>query len=256
MQTPIGLVAAMPEEIGPLLKMVDGVTRESVGGFPLYRFTYGAENICLVESGMGPQRAAAATTALIAAAAPGLIINFGFAGGVTNGLATGDIAVASGAADCSTSGVTSLPGISERHRERAIALLNGRRADGGYRSVLATFLTAGQIQNKRELAARLPGGSGEYLLDMETTAVVRTAVAAGIPVLAVRAISDGANEELGFSIDEFTDETMTVRIGKVLKTVARKPWIIPQLIRLAGNVRLAGAHLADAVVTVLKGEFP
>jgi adenosylhomocysteine nucleosidase len=68
-------------------------------------------------------------------------------------------------------------------------------------------------------------------------------------------VSDGADEELGFSLDEFVDEEMKVRLWRVLKAVARKPRIIPQLLRLAGNVKQAGNNLTDALVRVL-GDLP
>jgi adenosylhomocysteine nucleosidase len=64
-----------------------------------------------------------------------------------------------------------------------------------------------------------------------------------MPLMAIRSISDGLDEELGFSMDEFMDNTMHVRVHKVLLTVARKPWIIPQLYRLSRNTRKAGKNL-------------
>jgi adenosylhomocysteine nucleosidase len=87
---------------------------------------------------------------------------------------------------------------------------------------------------------------------METAAVARIAAASGIPLVAVRAISDGADEELGFTIDEFTDREMNISAWKVLRTVAARPRIIPQLIRLARNADVAGRNLAIAVIALLE----
>ena len=73
-----------------------------------------------------------------------------------------------------------------------------------------------------------------------------------MPFLAVRGVSDDAGEELGFSISELTDAGMRIRIGKVLKTVAGKPWIIAQMLRLAKNSGKAGKNLALAIAVLLE----
>ena len=45
---------------------------------------------------------------------------------------------------------------------------------------------------------------------------------------------------------------MKIRLVKVLLTVARKPWIVPQMLRLARNSKKAGENLALAVVAMLE----
>ena len=79
------------------------------------------------------------------------------------------------------------------------------------------------------------------VLDMETSAVAETAARDGIPLFAVRAISDAAGEELLFSLDEITDQELNIRISKVLISIAKKPRILSQMLRLAKNAKLAGS---------------
>jgi adenosylhomocysteine nucleosidase len=67
----------------------------------------------------------------------------------------------------------------------------------------------------------------------------------------VRTISDPWDEELDFTIDEFCDDTMRIRPAKVLATILRRPRIIPQLIRLARNSRVAAAGLAKTMRRLL-----
>ena len=45
---------------------------------------------------------------------------------------------------------------------------------------------------------------------------------------------------------------MNIRLGKVLWTVAKKPWIVPQLLRLSGNSRIAEKSLATALAALLE----
>jgi adenosylhomocysteine nucleosidase len=246
----IGLIAAMPEEIRPLLKRLGPVRREKVGGFILHRFTCGRKKIALIESGIGVERAAKATQALIAAAAPEIILNVGFGGAVLPGPAVGDIVVADRLLFFKVRLFTEqrgmTPALTEQLAEALRAGLEGRcRVHRG------TFVTTGEIVDKRTLARLLPTGRSNPVLEMESAAVARVAQERNIPCAAFRAISDGSDEELGFSIGDFTDREMRIRAWKVLWTVARKPRIIPQLVRLAKNSRRAGENLATAVRSVV-----
>ena len=78
------------------------------------------------------------------------------------------------------------------------------------------------------------------VLEMETAAVAQVAHELKVPVAALRAISDGSDENLDFSIEDFADQAMRISIWKVFLTLARKPHILPQLLRLGRNSRLAG----------------
>jgi adenosylhomocysteine nucleosidase len=251
----IGLVAAMPEEIKPLLKQVGAYEKSSAAGFNLYRFSIHGRSCRLIESGIGVGRAGKAAKALIASEHPEAIISFGFGGAVRPGMAVGDLAVA-----------------------RSIRLYRGRYPDAREAIVLPVpakvrqaletvcnqrgcavrqgdFLTSETILNKKKLAMELPQEVVSPVLDMETWAVAQVAAQGGIPLLAIRAVSDAADEELGFCISEFTDSGMNIRISKILWTIARKPRIIPQLIRLSGNSRMAGKNLATAVRLLLETDM-
>jgi adenosylhomocysteine nucleosidase len=100
---------------------------------------------------------------------------------------------------------------------------------------------------KSRLAALLPADAPFPVVEMESAAVAQLAGENGIPFVGMRTVSDPFDEELGFSLAEFCDDRMRIRIPKVLLTVARRPRIIPQLIRLARNSRVAAASLSQAV---------
>jgi adenosylhomocysteine nucleosidase len=113
------------------------------------------------------------------------------------------------------------------------------------------FITCDIIQDKRSLASLLPAGAANPVVEMESAAIARVTAEHGIPFLGVRTISDPWDEELDFTIDEFCDDTMRIRPTKVLATILRRPRIIPQLIRLALNSRVAAAGLAKAMQRLL-----
>jgi adenosylhomocysteine nucleosidase len=242
----IGLIAAMPEEINPLLKRIGAYEKSKAGHFTVYRFHLGDKKAVLIRSGMGTTHAAAATTTLIAAAAPQIILNFGFAGAVTAGPGVADLVLAEQIHSYDGTRFATEAGPSATLVDRMQAALSGQSV---YRS---TFITTLKIVGKGTLQELLPDDCSYPAVEMETAAVAATAAGLHIPFVALRAISDGADEELGFSLDEFTDSEMNIRLTRVLKTIARKPWIVPQLLRLAQNSSKAGKSLAQGVETLVK----
>lgn len=229
----IGLIAAMPEEIAPFLRQLKDVRRYRSGRCNLYRFRTSSVSACLIESGMGPANATDAASRLIADSSPSAILNFGFAGAITPELKVGDIVIAD-----------RLLFFHEGLFSEQQWLTSGLPSFGPHLQ-RAAFITTSRITDKRSLAGRLPVGIKQALVEMETAAAAKVAAAAGIPFMAIRAISDPADEELGFTLDEFCDKGLNLKIWRVLLTVAKKPWIIPQLIRLAGNSKTAGNNLSS-----------
>lgn len=247
-QAVIGMVAAMPEEIRPLLGVMQQVQRETVEGYCLYRFDLGRQRMCLVESGMGPTHAATATRILIDAVQPHLIINFGFAGALAPDLQVGDIVLANRLLFLHEHLFSEQQGLSQAATERVDAFLSSCKETVSHRT---TFVTTGKIVTKKEVALRLPAGAAQSVIEMETSAVARIAQRDGIPLVAIRAISDGLGEELGFGLDEFCDKDLRLQIWRVFVTVGKKPWIIPQLLRLARNSNIAGRKLANVLQGLL-----
>jgi adenosylhomocysteine nucleosidase len=243
----IGLIAAMQDETQPLLRQAGSPKREKVEGFPLYRFTIGGRNVALIESGIGMDHAARAAGVLIEAVSPGIILNFGFCGGATTATAVGDIVVAEQLLYCKGGRCAEQAGLAADIAEKLTGLLEEGCLGSKFRLHRGAFVTAGEIVAKRGLPALLPAGTAKPVLEMETAAVARIAAEKGIPLVGLRAVSDGADEELGFTVDEFTDSNMNISVWKVLKTMAVRPRIIPQLLRLARNSDRAGKNLAVAV---------
>ena len=244
----IGVVAAMPQEIAPLLRRIAGYRKERAAGCNLYRFEVGGVPVALIESGMGPRHAARATAALIERAAPSLLLNFGFAGGVLPGTRVGDLVLAQRVL-LLEEGHLSEAALPDPQLRLRVA---GALASAALTLHQGTFVTAAVITQKTALAGLLDPGTGHPVLEMETAALLRVAGDAGIPVVALRGVSDAAEEELGFSLEEFCDAELRIRMARVLRTVALKPRIIPQLIRLSGNTKRAGKNLALGVELALR----
>lgn len=242
----IALIAALPEEIKPFLARCGIVRKELIAHFPLYRLRIGDLDLILLQSGMGPINAEAATRALLEATSPDLIINFGLGGAVAPGPQVADLVVATRL--LVSDGVT----FSEQNGPDLSFADEFMARTGNSYCHRGTFITTGETMPKAALRDALPENTETPVLEMETAAIARVACEHGIPLLAIRAISDDSDEELGFTVAEFCNAELRIRPAKVLFTILKRPGIIPQLIRLARNSRQAAEALATGIINYLE----
>lgn len=239
----LGVVAAMPQEIAPVLARIKGFRQDTLAGRNLYRFPVDGRPVFMIESGMGPDHAAAATRALIAHAAPEALVNFGFGGAVLPGLEVAELVLAERVFHLDGDTLRELP-----PPDPALATLASEHCcKVGVQLRRGGFVTSSAIKNKREMASRIGAATPLPLLEMETAAVLAEAQEAGIPLFALRSVSDAADEELGFAIEDFCDAELNLTPWRVALAIAKRPLLVPQLIRLSGNTRKAGRTLALAV---------
>ena len=243
----IGIITAMPEETGAIDRAIGGAKKALIGTLAVRQGALAGHDVVIVEAGMGFNNAAKATEKLVRAARPDMIISAGYCGGVSAELLVGDVVVAIGLVVVSEKNLdhvsVEIPAFCKNFAVRQAA--EGRRVFGGL------FASTPVIMQKKRLVALLPPEAPYPVVEMESAAIAIVAVENGIPFAAIRAVSDPFDEELGFSLDEFCDGQMRIRIPKVLLTILRKPRIIPQLVRLAHNSRIAGASLSQAVGRLL-----
>lgn len=242
----IAVITAMPEEFRAVEACLGAGTNLRPGRLRAKKFQFRSHDILLVESGMGFDNAARAAGEIISEAAPDLLISAGFCGGIAEELRVGDIVVAKRMVIASETGIEELP------TETPPAALNfvAHQAAIGARIFGGTFAGTAVITSKAKLTGMLSGYPCP-VVEMESTAIALIAAENKVPLIAIRSVSDPADEELGFSLDEFCDSSLRIRPGRVLMTILRKPRIIPQLIRLAGNSRIAAKSLTAAVDKLL-----
>ena len=228
----IGITTAMPEEARAILKNAEELQRSQHGGRSVFRCRIAGHDVTLVEAGMGMVNAGWAATAL-AIQTPDLMISAGFGGGVLPGLKVGDVVMAE----------QLLHWTGEGFEQVETGMYAAENISSPIRGC---FITSDGILNKHDLLGLLPSNAIHPVVEMESAAVARVATEHGIPFLGLRAISDPWDEELGFAINEFCDAELRIRPLKVLATILRRPTIIPQLLRLARNSRVAAKSLCAA----------
>lgn len=87
-------------------------------------------------------------------------------------------------------------------------------------------------------------------VDMESAMFARRCSVARVPWASLRVVSDDVFVPFTVEIAELV-ESGRVKMGRVCSLLARKPWLLPKLVRLAGQTRRAARRLADGVVQFL-----
>jgi nucleoside phosphorylase len=242
----IGLIAATTQESDALLRCVNGWKRISLGSFRGQSFEINGQTCLLVTSGMGVRRASEAARSLLEMNAPRVLISFGIAGAVEADLQIGDVIAAE--AVCRLD--QGVPGPSrplaawpEAGQAAAVQVLSSR----GARLLTGTAITTGG-----SLVMEYPLGNMKHpILEMETAGIAGAAAEKGIPLLSLRAISDGPLAPIPFDLGEIMDEDANLQAGRLIKAIIRHPGIISQSRRLMRNSRLAADNAAVALVAAL-----
>lgn len=181
------------------------------------------------------QRVAIGSRGLAAAltSRPSAILSFGICGALDPGLRVGDLVIADGVAI----GDTWLAADVVWTAELRSALPAARQGD---------IVGGDVIIDSPEAKSVLWRATGAVAVDMESHAVARAASNIGIPFAVVRAVSDTADRALpraaqaGFRTDGEPD------VGAVVRALARRPWELPALIRVALEAEAAFRTLARA----------
>jgi adenosylhomocysteine nucleosidase len=247
----IGLIAAMPQESQALLRCIGGWEKIVLGPFRAARFQLADRACLLLTCGMGLRRAMDGTRALLAAASPRLLVSFGIAGAVNLDLRIGDVVVAGNACllELGQPGpLLPLASLSQAAREAAARVLQ----PDGVRLLAGTAVTTRGSQVVAPSLQEMP----HPILEMETAGIAQVAAEAGIPLVAIRSISDGPQAPIPFDLEAMLDENDDLRPGRLLMTVLRNPRILFRSGQMMKNSRVAAEHAARAVVAVLGQPSP
>lgn len=239
----IAFIAAMPEEFRTVACHLEAPARTVIGRYKASSGTASGHDVVVLESGMGFDNAAKAAETLISSMRPDIVVSAGFCGGIAPGLEVGAVVVATRVVIFSGGAMDEVPVELAAAGSNLIA----RQSKSADRVFGGMFVSTPAITAKARVAAMLPAGTLHPVVEMESAAVAMAAAESGIPFVGIRSVSDPADEELGFSLDEFCDDQLRIRIPRVLLTIMRKPFIIPQLVRLARNSRIAAANLSRSI---------
>jgi adenosylhomocysteine nucleosidase len=158
------------------------------------------------------------------------IISFGIAGGLDPSLKAGDLVVASEIMTTDTRWVTA-PALSE-------SLVEGTNI--GRRRIVGGAIVGAEeiILNPRD-KSMLHKETGATAVDMESHIAAAYAAAVGLPFAALRVINDPASRSLPALALNALKPNGDICARKVLRGVARRPTVIPSLMRTAHDFNRA-----------------
>jgi adenosylhomocysteine nucleosidase len=229
----VAVIAAMPSELRPFVKRVGSMTREALGDRALYRGRVGGVEVLATRTGMGTGFATQVTDRVLDAFAVDHVIAIGIAGGVA-GVEIGQVltpSVVINADDGTEHFPSAPPGITPSGRLR----------------------TSNTFSVDRDLMSRL-AREGIQAVDMETAAIGASARRHGCSWSVYRAISDRASDELiDMQIFGLARPDGSPDPWAALRFIACRPWVLPRLVRLGRDARLAAEAAAEAALRELQG---
>lgn len=190
----------------------------------------------LQEAGPGPTRAAREARRMLDAVRPRLIVCAGLAGGLDPALRRGDVVVAERVVDAH--GECSLS--CDAQAVEVASLLGAKRAP-----LLTMPKVVCSVDEKRALSGRAG------MVDMESLAVARVADEQGVPFVAIRVISDAADEGFPVDMNRYFDAHGDIRRGALAFAALRRPGGLRFLLGLRATTMRASVTLASFLERML-----
>lgn len=267
MKEVIGIVVAIAAE-GHTLSGKLGWTRSGPYAAKHSRLADGSEIITCV-GGIGAANAAGAARWLVAEGA-GALISAGIAGGLSPEARPGDVIIGEKLVECRGGeagwGGGGVAGESGAETERTTGVI---KANALLAEIVLKALEDHNIPAKRDTIAtvdeavltgrgkaRLHERTGAAAVDMESYTVAKTAVEAGIPFVALRAICDPAERTISPKLMNTLDADGRPRPLALLGRVLRSPGLVTQLIALRGELNSALSSLKAAWKAQVDRDIP
>lgn len=118
----------------------------------------------------------------------------------------------------------------------------------------ARFHCADRIAVTAVEKARLRAETGAQVVEMESGEIRSLCEGLEIPCVTVRAITDGAMEDLPLDFNRILTHRMRLSPIKLAWRVMLRPWCVPGLLRLRQASREAGRELARVLLSVMGRE--
>jgi adenosylhomocysteine nucleosidase len=233
----LGIVCALPLELGEFLSRCERVRTYTGGDFVFRGGRYDGIRIVVVESGAGQERARRAAQALVDAHRPKWILSCGFAGAMDAKLKTGEIIVADKIL------APAQPTIQLDFRMPADP--NGGWHVGGLLTMPHIVRT---VDEKRSLAA----GHDALAIDMETYGVAAFCREQHHRFFAVRVCTDDLSADLPAEVLSLFGTTGAVRWGAVVGALWNRPGSYQDMLKLREQATQAATRLADFLDGIVK----
>jgi len=241
----VAILAALIWEVRPFLRRQRARPRRGLV-LPSWEFAAGGAPGLVSLTGMGPGAVRESARQLVAQVHPEILVSLGFGGALTPELPPGAL-VLGGSVWHYDPGRCCLSPAPAPAPPRPLHELLTALQEAGCAAEAGSLVTTPVILRKQGMGAPVLSLT-HPVLDLESAIVAGVAASEGLPFLGLRAITDGAGEE----IPEFIVRAGGgVGAGAALSWLAADPRRIKTLIRLWRHSQLAAAHLSRALEALL-----
>jgi adenosylhomocysteine nucleosidase len=234
----VGLVAALPIEVGPLLETFRGVRKYASERHQIIEGRCAGKLVALIVGGPGRKAAGRATRLLLAGHRPSWVVSAGFGGALDPALGRNDVVFATEVID-------------PDGPRFAIDLAPPRDDTPGRRIAAGRLLTVDAIVRTAAEKAELRRRHGADVVDMETSAVAASCAERGVRFLSIRVVSDEAGTDLPPEVLSILGRSGGYRVGAAIGALWRRPSSIKDLWALREHAHAAAERLAEVVTGAL-----
>lgn len=238
------MLAAMPQEIRPLLVPAGGWRPVEGAPFPSWTGQVGHNELRVIQSGMGGERAGRAARQALDGPHADLVISAGFAGSLCPEFRLGQ--------PVWSRELMALEGGGGKPPVASYDLGTSSTLSAFCRSFAlrpARFLTVDRIHAKAELVGRF--AAAPTVVEMESTVVAGAAIERGVPFLGVRTISDEWNQEIAWQPETVVNGEGVILPARVVWALCREPTRLGSLLRLRRSSLVAGRELARTLLALV-----
>jgi adenosylhomocysteine nucleosidase len=193
------------------------------------RFFQPAPDDKVLVTGMGARAAEAALRKSLKDNRPELIVAAGFAGGLNPQLTLGQV-------------------VLDDRQGAAAARINARKDSALI--VTGIIFSSARVLITPEEKGKCRSETHADAVDMESETIRRIAGEQGIPMIALRSISDTVHEMLPLDFNQFMTPQGGMRFGRLIAHLMFHPGKIPSLLRFQKRVSIAARELAKALEMV------
>ncbi|MDR0751422.1 MAG: 5'-methylthioadenosine/adenosylhomocysteine nucleosidase [Christensenellaceae bacterium] len=221
----VGFLIALEKEATILINMLENRCDEKIGRMIFHKGTLTGVDVVIVVTGIGKVLAASATALLINNYKPSLLVSTGVAGGLGVSKLF-DVVVATSVSqhDIDTTPIGDLPGLIPQVNLTAIPtckecinILRLELPHAHFGNVASGDQFVSSIEKRNFIVKTF----NSIACDMECGAVGQIALLEGTPFIAIKLISDDADDSAPVSFETFIDKAAAINVATILKSITK-----------------------------------
>ena len=238
------MLYAVPREFRAAARLLGRKTRLSGLPFRTLRFRHPAHTVLAAETGVGVESAGRVFLRIMESEKFDAAVSIGYCGALTPDADIGDLLWASRVCLVHSCRLETLslpdPGGLFKSLSHSLPIRP------------AVFFTLAGPMMKREVVPLVAAGTPLPVCDMETFALAKHSVAAGLPFIAIRSVSDRHDEDIPFDPRAVCDASGTYSPYRAVRLFLSRPGLLPAALRLGRSSKRASRSLAQAMDALLK----